>query len=283
MKRMSGHPEGRAARGAEATGASTPDTRLPAPHLARSILVQEVWLVFAVSLGRDAVEAAIVFLGALTSGHRLPQQQAVLIGSQAPGRPWIDLSLQLVSVIAALMPVALVFHFLRRSGESAHDIGLDGSQPAPDAAAGLGLALLLGGLGLALYLGARAAGANLTVVPETLPTVWWKFPVLVLSALQNGVLEEILVVGYLLHRLRQMGWTDSRALTVSAFLRASYHLYQGLGGFAGNAALGLAFGRLYQRHGRLLPLVLAHILIDATTFIGYALLAGHVSWLPVPH
>jgi membrane protease YdiL (CAAX protease family) len=280
---MSGHPEGPGARGADKRGASTPGPRPSAPFLARSTLVQEVWLVFALSLGRDAVEAAIVFLGALSSGHRLPQQQAVLIGSQAPGRPWIDLSLQLVSVVAALMPVALVFHFLKRSGESADDIGLDGSLPLRDAAAGVGLALLLGGLGLALYLGARAAGANLTVVPETLPSVWWKIPVLLLSALQNGVLEEILVVGYLLHRLRQMGWSDSRALTLSAFLRASYHLYQGLGGFAGNAAMGFIFGRLYQRYGRLLPLVIAHTLIDATTFIGYALLAGHVSWLPIPH
>jgi membrane protease YdiL (CAAX protease family) len=251
--------------------------------LTRSTLVQEVWLVFALSLGRDAVEAAIVFLGELTSGHSLPQQQAVLVGSQAPGRPLIDLSLQLISLIAALMPVALVFHFLKRSRESAYNIGLDGSRPLPDIAGGVALALLLGGAGLALYLLARAAGANLTVVPETLPSVWWKIPVLLLSALQNGVLEEVLVVGYLLHRLRQLGWSDSRGLTVSALLRASYHLYQGLGGFAGNAALGVIFGRLYQRYGRLLPLVLAHSLIDATAFIGYALLAGRVSWIPIPH
>jgi membrane protease YdiL (CAAX protease family) len=246
-------------------------------------MVQEVWLVFALSLGRDAVGAVIVFIGALTARQGLAQQQAVLVGSQAPGRPWFDLTLQLFSVVAVLVPVALVFHFLKRSGESANDIGLDGSRPLPDTAAGAGLALVLGGLGLALYLGARAAGANLTVVPETLPAVWWRIPVLLLSALQNGVLEEILVVGYLLHRLKQMGWTDPRALTLSALVRASYHLYQGFGGFVGNAALGVVFARLYQRYGRLLPLVIAHTLIDATTFVGYALLAGRVSWIPIPH
>jgi membrane protease YdiL (CAAX protease family) len=104
--------------------------------------------------------------------------------------------------------------------------------------------------------------------------------VLVLSAAQNAILEEVLVAGYLLHRLRQLGWSDNRALLVSALLRGSYHLYQGFGGFAGNVAMGLVFGRLYQRWGRVTPLVVAHTLIDVVAFVGYAELAGHVSWLP---
>jgi membrane protease YdiL (CAAX protease family) len=251
--------------------------------LPRTTLVQEVWLVLALSLGRDAVEAAIFFLSALTAGQALPQQEAVLVGSMAPGRPLIDLMFQLVALASALVPVALIFHFLKRSNESANSIGLDGSAPFADSIAGAALAIVVGGAGLVLYLLVRAAGANLTVVPETLPSVWWRIPVLLLSALQNGVLEEVLVVGYLLHRLSQIGWSDRRALTASALLRAFYHLYQGLAGFAGNAVMGLIFGRLYQRYGRLLPLVIAHVLMDATAFIGYALLVGHVSWLGVPH
>ena len=73
----------------------------------------------------------------------------------------------------------------------------------------------LGGAGLGLYLSSRAAGLNLTVVPESLPHVWWRIPVLVLSALQNATLEEVLVVGYLLRRLRQLGWSDNKALLTS--------------------------------------------------------------------
>ncbi len=38
------------------------------------------------------------------------------------------------------------------------------------------------------------------------------------------------MAAYLLHRLRQLGWSDGRALAVSAVLRGSYHLYQGLAG-----------------------------------------------------
>jgi membrane protease YdiL (CAAX protease family) len=110
--------------------------------------------------------------------------------------------------------------------------------------------------------------------------VWWRIPVLLLSAAQNATLEEVLVAGYLLHRLRQLGWSDNRALAVSAVLRGSYHLYQGLGGFLGNLAMGLVFGRVYQRWGRTTPLVIAHTFIDAVAFIGYLALAGHVTWLP---
>ncbi len=89
-----------------------------------------------------------------------------------------------------------------------------------------------------------------------------------------------MVLGYLLHRLGQLGVPAGRAIAASALVRGSYHLYQGFGGFVGNAAMGVIFGVLYRRWGRVTPLVLAHTLIDAVAFAGYAVLHGHVSWLP---
>jgi membrane protease YdiL (CAAX protease family) len=94
--------------------------------------------------------------------------------------------------------------------------------------------------------------------------------------------EEVIVVGYLLSRLDLLGVRPSRAILLSAVIRGSYHLYQGVGAFLGNAAMGLIFAFLYRRWGRVTPLIIAHFLIDAVTFVGYALLAGHVSWLPKP-
>jgi hypothetical protein len=44
--------------------------------------------------------------------------------------------------------------------------------------------------------------------------------------------------------------------------------------------MGLIFARLYRRWGRVMPLLIAHGLIDTVAFVGYVLLAGHVSWLP---
>ena len=63
------------------------------------------------------------------------------------------------------------------------------------------------------------------------------------------------------------GWRRGR----SALLRGSYHLYQGLGGFVGNVAMGLIFARLYQRWGRTMPMIIAHSLIDTVAFVGYIL------------
>jgi membrane protease YdiL (CAAX protease family) len=253
------------------------------PTAPRRWLVTEVWLVFALSLGASGVRAAIDLLADLASGRSLTSQVALLNGSQAVGRPWLDLFLQLDSLIVGVMPVLLVVHFLTRSAERVSDIGIDRDRPGGDFARGAVIAAVIGGAGLGLYLASRAAGLNLTVVPESLPHVWWRIPVLILSAMQNATLEEVLVVGYLLHRLRQFGWSDNKALLTSATLRGSYHLYQGLGGFAGNFVMGLIFGRIYQRWGRLLPLLVAHTLIDAVAFVGYAVLAGHVSWIPTPN
>ncbi|GAB2859197.1 type II CAAX endopeptidase family protein [Actinoallomurus bryophytorum] len=254
----------------------TPD----APVLGRRLLTAEIWVVFALSLGASGVSALLQLIASLTASKSLSRQQALLVGSLAPGRPWIDLMYQLFNIAVALAPVALVAYLLLRSGESLATLGVDRRRPTQDAVRGALLAAVIGGAGLLLYLGAYHAGANLTVVPANLPAVWWRIPVLLLAAAQNGVLEEVLVAGYLLHRLSQLGWRPGHALTVSALLRGSYHLYQGFGGFAGNVAMGLIFGRLYQRWGRATPLVIAHTLIDGVTFVGYTLLHGHVAWLP---
>jgi membrane protease YdiL (CAAX protease family) len=251
----------------------------------RRWLRDEVWLVFALSLGASGVRAFVLLLGALTNGQSLTSQVALLNGTPAAavGRPWLNLALQVVSLCLGIVPVVLVWHFLIRSGERLATIGVDATQRRLDLLRGAALAAVVGGAGLGLYLIAHASGANLTVVPEDLPAVWWRIPVLLLSALQNATLEEVLVAGYLLHRLKQLGWSDNRSLAVSALLRGSYHLYQGLGGFVGNAIMGVIFGRLYQRWGRVMPLLVAHTLMDAVAFIGYAELAGHVGWLPTPH
>jgi membrane protease YdiL (CAAX protease family) len=251
-----------------------------APALDRRLLTAEIWVVFALSLGASGVSALLQLIASLTAPKSLSRQKALLVGSLAPGRPWIDLAFQLFNVAVAVAPVALVAYLMVRSGESLATLGVDRRRPAQDARRGAALAAVIGGAGLGLYLAAYHAGANLTVVPAQLPPVWWRIPVLILAAAQNGVLEEVLVAGYLLHRLAQLGWRDGRALGVSALLRGSYHLYQGFGGFAGNVIMGLIFGRLYQRWGRAAPLVVAHTLIDGVTFVGYTLLQGHVSWLP---
>ncbi len=250
------------------------------PAIPRRWLVQEVWLVFGLSLGASGINSLLHLLADLTNGQALHNQTALLNGSQAPGRPWLDLALQLTGIVQGIIPVLLVAHFLMRSNESLADIGVDLREPRRDALRGTLIAAAVGGTGLAFYLLAHASGANLTVVPENLPNVWWRIPVLIPSAAQNGLVEEVLVLGYLLRRLGQLGWSPPKAVILAAAVRGSYHLYQGFGGFAANFVMGLVFGWFFLRWKRAAPFIVAHTIMDTEAFVGYVLLAGHVSWLP---
>ena len=135
---------------------------------------------------------------------------------------------------------------------------------------------MIGIPGLALYLASRAIGINTTVIPEALPLVWWTVPVLLLSAVQNAFLEEVVVVGYLLNRLREISWSMPVVVAASALLRGSYHLYQGFGGFIGNTIMGTVFALFFIRFKRVGPLIIAHTILDCVAFTGYALLRNHV-------
>lgn len=255
----------------------------PAGVPGRRTLRTEMLLVLALSLGASGVSAVISFVGSVTRPGGLADQAATLNASHAPGRPWLDLTWQVFGIATALVPVLLVAHLLQREGaDGLRAVGFDRRRPVSDLGRGAAVAAVVGGTGLLFYLATRAAGINLTVVPEALPHVWWKVPVLIASAVQNAVLEEVVVVGYLLRRLGQLGWTPAAALAASAVLRGSYHLYQGIGGMVGNMVMGVLFVLLYRRWGRVGPLVAAHALIDTVAFVGYALLVGKVGWLPHP-
>ena len=267
---------------------SPPDR--PAPSAAATALSPppawlqrwEIAAVLLVSLGASALYALLSFIGSLTAKQALSKQTTTLNGSLAPGRPLLDLFMQLLSITLSLAPVFLVFYLLARSGERPSSIGVDAREPGLDLARGAALAAVIGGSGLGLYLIAYHAGVELNVVAESLPDIWWRIPVLLLSAAQNAISEEVIMIGYLLSRLDRLGMRPSRAIALSAVIRGSYHLYQGVGAFFGNAVMGLIFGFFFRRWGRVMPMIIAHFLIDAVTFVGYALLVGHVSWLPRP-
>ena len=259
-------------------------TTSPSPPVpggvSRRVLGREIWLVLALSLGASGVAAVISFAGVLTSAKPISGQTAVIVGSRAPGRPWLDLSWQVFAIVSALVPVALVGHFLARGGETLRTIGFDLRDRLRDLGRGTAIAAIIGGAGLLFYIGAHATGANLTVDPSQLPDYWWRIPILIAVSAQNAVLEEVIVLGYLNHRLDQLGWSVRRATVTSSLIRGSYHLYQGLGGFAGNVIMGVIFTWLYRRWGRVMPLVVAHTLIDTAALIGATYLLGKVSWLP---
>ena len=112
-------------------------------------------------------------------------------------------------------------------------------------------------------------GLNRCVIPAPPLGHWWTVPILVLGAAQAALLEEIVVVAYLIPRLQRLALTAAAAVGVSALLRGAYHLYQGWGGFLGNLLLGLVFGAVFVRWRRTWPLIVAHFLLDLGAGLGY--------------
>lgn len=245
----------------------------------RRLAGYELWLVFGITIGLSGLRSALSLLQSLLITTPL-EKQKVALNAPAALNQYVDLALQLSSAGQLIGWGLLGVYLLVRAGLSLRDLGLDRTRPGRDAGLAVGLAALIGIPGLALYLVAHAFGLALTVQPSTLTDTWWRLPVLIVSAIGNAFAEEVLLTGYLLNRTRLLGWSENAGLAVSALLRGCYHLYQGFGGGLGNVVMGLVFGRVWQRTGRLWALIGAHALLDVIAFLGYALLAGHVSWLP---
>ncbi len=117
---------------------------------------------------------------------------------------------------------------------------------------------------------------NRFVIPAPPPDHWWTYPAVFMNAAGAALLEEVIVLAYLLTRLRQMGFSPVAAVLASALLRGGYHLYQGWGGFAGNFLMGLLFGVLFLRWRRTWPFVVAHFLLDAGAAVGFLLFRRHL-------
>ena len=235
----------------------------------RRRIIAEVVIVLGLSLGASAVYSIVSLLNSLTRTTPLSSQTATLNGSLS-SRPVFDLIYQFLAIFFDLVPVALVA-FLLWSVARPHlsRLGLDFRRPGRDILIGAGLALAVGLPGIGVYIAGRALGIGLTVSASPLDTYWWSIPILVLSALRAALQEEVIVVGYLFARLRDLGWKTWPIILTAAALRGSYHLYQGFGAFVGNFALGIIFGWMYTRFGRVLPLIIAHFIIDTAVFVGY--------------
>ncbi|MCC3763869.1 CPBP family intramembrane metalloprotease [Glycomyces sp. TRM65418] len=251
--------------------------RLLSPRTIR----REIWIVLAVSLGASAVWSIVSIVGTLTEPGGLADSVQSMNSARAePERPWYDLAQQLVSLALAMAPVALALHFLSLDQRDPfRRIGLDARRPGFDLLGGAALAACIGVPGLGLYLTARALGLNAAIAAANLNDVWWAVPILVLAALKAAILEEVIGVGYLVTRLRQLAWRPAAIVGAHALLRGTYHLYQGFGGFVGNAVMGAVFALCFLRWKRTGPLVVAHTLLDIAAFVGYLVVAPRVSWL----
>ena len=231
---------------------------------------QELWLVLMVSLGASAIYSVLSLARKLTSTQGLAGS-VTTINQPLAKTPWLDLVSQLASISLALVPVLLALYFLRMDNIK---IGL--VPVKKDWIIGISLPLIIGIPGIALYVVALNLGLTSRIVPSSLGDYWWTPVVLVLAALRSGLQEEIIAVAFLAKKLKiiRPEITIISVVVISSLFRASYHLYQGFSAFLGNFVMGLVFGYLFMRSGRVAPLVIAHTIMNTAVFIGFPLVAG---------
>lgn len=234
----------------------------------------EIALVLLLSVGRSAIYAVLGLIQALQREAALGDQQTSLNPSAGAEEFW-DVLYQFLAQGFGLVPVALAIFLLWEPGKSAFArIGLDFRRFGGDLGRGVALVAVIGIPGLGLYALGRALGLSVLVEASPLDTSWWTIPLLLLAALRAGLTEEVIFLGYLFDRLRRLGWSSWSIILATAGLRAAYHAYQGFPAMVGNFAMGVVFGWCYRRWGRVMPLVIAHTLIDIVAFVGYPLAAA---------
>jgi membrane protease YdiL (CAAX protease family) len=250
----------------------------------------EIALLLAVSVGYSAASSTVSFIQTQVRYGSFRHTTAALNISAAPDRHWFDLAYQLLGYARGLGFAGLALYLLARTPPGAaaiaaagarrgFGIGADFTRMRRDCQDAAAMAAIVGLPGLGLYFAARGLGMNATIATSGLPDVWWRYPALVISAFENGALEEIIWIGFLLPRFRQIGWSMPRAILVSAAIRGMYHAYQGYGGLVGNMAMGVIYSLYYLRRRRVMPLVIAHGIQDTVVFIGYAALSPHWAFI----
>lgn len=170
-------------------------------------------------------------------------------------------------VAQAGVAVALVALLLRNRGMSRPAFGLDvPRRPGGGWAIGQTLRVATWAV-LALIAGSLVTSALATgqyQLPSHLGA-----PFLVYAAagsLNAGVIEELIVLGFVVATLRQARRPGLEVLVVALVLRGSYHIYYGPG-VVGILIWGAVFVWLYLRTRSLLPIVVVHAAWDTTVFM----------------
>ena len=239
----------------------------------KKFLRVEIVLVLAASLGTSAIYSLLRLAQLMLAPEGIGGSKSELNPALA-SEEFFAVSFELVGIAYSLAPAAIALYLLRRENDKAFsEVGIWPIKWRFDATRGLALAAAIGIPGLALYGVARLTNLATKIVPAELDGYWWMAGMLLLSALRAALQEEIIMVAYLYKRLGQLGFSFKSQQLISASIRGLYHAYQGFAGIVGNFVMGLVFGWAYRRWGRVLPLIVAHFILDAVSFVGYALIA----------
>jgi membrane protease YdiL (CAAX protease family) len=221
----------------------------------------ETWVVLSIFPLASTIAAVTYLLMHVTTGVEYSSGSMVIAGE-----PGLSLTLSIAIVISEFAAAGLVVYLLIRNGEGLQSIGLAGHRFRKD------LALLLP-VWIFVQVIPQAVGSALlaslhiprySVLAPALPVAF--VAVALLKSLQAGVVEEIVVLGYLVRRLEQRGWTATAVVVVAVLVRVSYHLYYGPGVLP-ILLWAIATVLMYRRIRRLMPFIVCHFVWDASIAI----------------
>jgi hypothetical protein len=217
---------------------------------------------------RAYAEVLGAFLGFFAAGVLAA---AVLVGGRGqdltPNGSWALYSIQVVSILSEIgLAVALVWLLGARRGITLAGLGLRVPRQA-DGRVAVSRGLRITGWSMfALVVGGVI---NAALQTGHLPTDKPSAPELifgVFDALQAGIVEELVVLAFVVVTLRQARRPWWEITVVALVLRGSYHIYYGPG-VVGILVWAALFYWIYLRFGELLPMVVCHILWDTVGFL----------------
>ena len=241
---------------------------LPEGH-ARRLLVWETRTVMFAFLVSGVVAALLILIHHASGVGDVSRFPQIVSDNQV-----LNMLLGMLDYVPVLSVVPLAIFLLARTGQSPSVLGIGVPTLRRDIFPALGLGAAAFGVEIALLIPFAALihdhpGLVNNITVSNQPK-FYLVEGIFMSAV-SAVTEEVLVNGYLITRLGQLGWTPRSSLILSLSLRTSYHVYYGLGFFL-TIPLGFFVTRSFQKHHRLTRPIVAHFLYDAILF-SFAILA----------
>jgi membrane protease YdiL (CAAX protease family) len=229
-------------------------------ELTRRDLVWETRFVMVAFLV-PGIAGAIVLLAQHVSGVGSVTRFPVYIS----GHPLTNLIVGILAYLPTACVVPLALLLLNRTSDSPSRLGLGVPKLTLDLIPALGLIGASFGSELVVLLFLAPLLASHSSLVSNTPVghvpgyyVIWG---LMISA-TTAIAEEVLMNGYLMTRLQQLGWTPQSALILAIVLRTSYHVYYGIG-FIVTVPFAYFMTRSFQKNRRLTRVIVAHFLFDA--------------------
>jgi hypothetical protein len=227
----------------------------------RRQFVLETWFVMIAFLVPLVISAVLSFFHSYSGAS---EQRFPSIVSNDVG----NLLLGILAYLPVLAVVPIALFLLWRTGQGRRQLGLGLPSFRRDVLPGLGIAAagfgveILMIIALSPFLSKHSKLVNAVSVGHY--PKYYLIEAIFMSAV-TAITEEVLVNGYLITRLYQLGWSPRASLVLSLALRTSYHVYYGLG-FLLTIPFGYFVTRSFQKHAKLNRPIVAHFLYDAILF-----------------